>query len=130
VITSNAKTIIKNIDKLVKVQSKNTTEALEEIGHRGTGIIKGNSPTVTSRLKNSMSYTINGKVKDYEESQSDAVRAIRSKKEVIIGTNVIYGPSVEYLSQKGAKGFMLKSYKQLIPIANKIFQTILGKGLK
>lgn len=129
-ITSNAKQIQKNIDKFVKIQAKNTTEALEEVGHRGVGIIKGNSPTVTSRLKNSMSYTIDGKVEDYEESKNDAVNSISDKKTVILGTNVEYAPSVEFLSQKGSKGFMLKSFKQLKPIANKIFESVLGKGLK
>ena len=129
-ITSNAKEIQRNIDKFVKVTAKNTTEALDEIGLRGVGILKRNTPVVEGALRNSEAYTIDGKIKEGEGNTADIIRPIKDKKTVIIGTNKIYAPKVEFLSKTGSRGFMFKSFKQLKPIANKIFKDVLGKGLK
>ena len=126
-ITSNAKDIIKNIDKFVKVASTNITEGLDEVGERGTGIAKKNTPVTSGRLRNSMSYTVDNKVKG---GTGDILNKSSDKKTVIIGTNVIYGPKVEYTSTTGSKGFMLRSYKQLKPIAEKVLGTFIKKGLR
>ena len=126
-ITSNAKDIIKNIDKFVKVAASNIEEGLDEVGLRGVGIIKKQSPTISGRLKNSMSYTRNNKVKG---GTGDILNKSSDKKTVVMGTNVIYGPRVEYTSTKGSKGFMLRSYKQLKPIAEKVLGTFIKKGLR
>lgn len=129
-ITSNTKKIIRNVDKFVDVQSKNVTEALEEVGLRGVARLKSNAPVDSGRLRNSMSYTIDGKVEKYEGNRKDALRKIRDKKTVMLGTNVEYARKVEYLSTNESKGFMLRSFLELKPIADKIFETVLGKDIK
>lgn len=129
-ISSNAEEVIKNVDKFVKVVSQNTTEALDEVGLRGVARVKNNSPVVTGRLKNSMAYTVDGKVKKGKGSPKDTIKKSRDKKAVIIGTNVEYAQKVEYLSRNVSKGFMLRSFKELKPIADKVFKEVLKKVTK
>jgi hypothetical protein len=126
-ISSNAKQIEKNIDKFVKVAASNIEEGLDEVGERGTGIVKKNTPVNSGRLRNSMSYTVGGKVKG---GKGKILKKSYDKKTVIIGTNVIYGPNVEYTSTTGSKGFMLRSYKHWKPIAEKILGKFIKKGLR
>jgi len=131
-ISSNAKQIASNIDKFVKVASSNIEEGLDEVGERGVAIIKKNTPIVSGRGRNSMSYTTNNKVvtPDKPDFPGDELKKSKNKKEVIMGTNVIYMPKVEYTSTTGSKGFMLRSYKQLKPIAEKVLGTFIKKGLR
>ena len=47
-----------------------------------------------------------------------------------IGTNVIYAPSVEYMSNNGSAGFMLRAYKQFMKKAKSEMGKDLKKGFK
>lgn len=123
---SGTNKVKKNLKDIIKIIAKTQTEGLIEIGERGVGILKLNTPVDSGRLRNSMSYTIDGKSIDPLGSQqsNDKLPIIKSKNIVIIGTNVVYAPSVEFLSQNGSAGFMLRSYKQLKPTAQKIIETL------
>lgn len=127
-IETNAKYISKQWDKQIKIMSDNLPDGLAEVGQRGTSILRRNTPVLSGRLRNSMSYTVANKVVAPFAffKKMDILNRNRRKNRVYIGTNVIYGPSVEYLSKNGSKGFMYRSYKQLKPIADKV----LGKYLK
>ena len=96
---------------------KATTSGLEKIGQQGTAYVKQNSPVISGRLRGSMGYTIDGKV---ELAENDPMNAIGDKNTVVIGTNVVYGPSVEYRSQTGSKGFMQRSFNQLRQVAEQM----------
>ena len=91
--------------------------------------MKLQTPVDSGRLRASMSYTTDGKVVDPlgAKNSNDKLMAISNDKNVIIGTNVVYGPHVEYMSQNGSKGFMLRAYKSLRPIATIIMQTFFKK---
>lgn len=123
------KEVLKNLDNVIKIVAKTQKEALEETGQRGVAILKSNTPVDSGRMRNSESYTIGNKVKGYDD-KTDALKPSNDDDSVIIGTNVIYGPSVEYMATNGSQGFMLRSYNQIKPIAKKIFETVLGRGLK
>ncbi len=56
------KEIERNLLKSIDVVSKTITEAYNEVGQRGVGITKLNTPEITGRLRNSLSYSIDGKV--------------------------------------------------------------------
>jgi hypothetical protein len=92
----------KNLNNYINIMARNTTQALEEIGQRGVGIVKNNTPVDTGRLRQSMDYKTE---KDFVE----------------VGTNVIYAQSVEFRSKQN-KGFFLRSFNQLVPIAKEIFR--------
>jgi len=128
---NNAKLIQINITNYVLSVSKNIDEALEEIGQRGVGIVKGNTPKDTGRLQNSMSYSTGNKViSESPFNEADKIKPINKDKTVIVGTNVIYGPHVEYMSKNASKGFMLRSYKQWKPIAEFIIAKAAKRGKK
>jgi hypothetical protein len=110
--------IIANLENVLKIFSKTQVEALEEVGQRGVGILKLNTPVDTGRLRNSMGYTVANKV----EGGENTVNRTSEKDSVYLGTNVIYAPSVEYRSKNGSQGFMLRSFNQLVPIAKKIIE--------
>ena len=129
----NMKEIEKNLLDSVKVMSKTVEEGLTEVGERGVGILDRNTPVgETSRLRQSMSYTINRKVKSplSPKSQADVIRRAKTKDEVVIGTNVVYAAYVEYMAKNGSQGYMNRSYKQLKPIAKKIMATVIGRKFK
>lgn len=119
----------RNLAKLVTVIATTATEGLSEIGERGVEILKRNTPVKDGRLRNSMSYTVDGKSIDPlgAEQPSDKLRVNKKKDNVIIGTNVKYGPKVEFLAKNGSAGYMLRSYKQLKPVAEKIMQKAFKK---
>lgn len=123
----NVDDIMKNFDELIKTNATTLEEGLQEVGQRGVGIVKEETAVVSGRLRNSMSYTFNNRV--YEGGE-DELNPSPKKDEVIIGTNVIYAPRVEYLATNGSAGFMLRSYNQLKPIAEAIFKTLLGRKFK
>ena len=127
-----AKAIEKNLDKSLNIMSNTLEESLIEVGERAVGILRENTPVVEGRLRNSMSYTIAGKVYDplNAEQTGDKVNKSSKKDRVIIGTNVVYAPSVEYMASNGSAGFMLRSYKLLIPIAKKIVGDIIKRSFK
>jgi len=122
----NEKKIIANLNNALKIVSKDVSEALEEVGQRGVGITKKNTPVDQGRLRNSIGYTIGGKV----EGNEDTVKPSGDKSSVVIGTNVVYAAWVEYMAKNGSQGYMLRSYNQIVPIAKKIFETVLKRGLK
>ncbi len=95
-----------NLDKQLNIIAKNATEALEEIGQRGVGIAKNNAPVISGRLRQSMDYEVKGST-------------------VVIGTNLVYAQKVEFFSKTGSKGFFLKSYNQIVPLAKEIFRKVL-----
>ena len=127
--TSNPKVIQKAFDTKFKAIATNIDEALVEVGERGVNYLKLNSPEVTGHLRQSMSYTVGSKV--YRPlGHEDNVTASGDKETVYIGTNVIYAPSVEYLSDNGSEGFMYKAYKHTKKQAKKIFKQAMEKGMK
>lgn len=119
-------TVKANLKKQMTIIAKTQTEGLIEIGERGVGILKLNTPVKDGRLRNSMSYTIDGKSVDPlgAKFSEDKLRAIKDKDNVIIGTNVIYAARVEFLATNGSAGYMLRSYKQLKPQADKIIKKL------
>ena len=126
--------INRNIDKFSKELDVGIIKALTVVGEDAVGVIKRNTPTITSRLKNSMSYTINNRVfnTDAPTEGDDELKPGKSKKEVVVGTNVIYGPSVEFLSNKESAsfGFMNRSFNQIRRTAKKTLATALKKVIK
>ena len=114
---------LKNIDKIIKVASESTEEALIEVGERGVGNLKRGTPVKTGILRNSMSYTIDKKV--YKPlGSTDNVNPSKDKDSVYIGTNVIYAPSVEFRSTNGSEGFFLRAYIQTKKQAKEIFKEV------
>ena len=128
----NLKEIEKNLLDSIKVMAVGTEQGLAEVGERGVGILKRNTPVAEGRLRNSMSYTINRKVVSPlgPESSSDVIRKNNKKDEVVIGTNVIYAAWVEYMAKNGSQGYMYKSFKQLKPIAKKVLETAIRRAYK
>ena len=96
------KQVQKNFDNYVNIMARNQKEALQEIGQRGVGIVKNNTPVNTGRLRQSMDYKAE---KDFVE----------------VGTNVDYADDVEFRSKQN-KGFFLRSFNQLVPIAKEIYR--------
>ena len=130
---SGTEKIQRELDKRVKIVSKNATEGLNEIGLRGVGILKQNSPTISGRLKGSQGYSIEGKVhfpgSESPFEQGDQIDSNDKKDIVFIGTNVNYAWKVENLS-KTAAGWMARSFNQLKLQANKIFEKHMKKVVK
>lgn len=132
------KEILDNLEKKIKVISKSKKEALVEVGERGLGILKDNTPVGRypggGRLRASMGYSVNGEsVKTLEtpRKSDDKIRAGGNKDSVIMGTNVDYGPPVEWIPSKSTAnlGFMRRSYKQLLPKAKQIFEEVMKKAV-
>lgn len=123
------KEVQKNIVEAIKIASTTNDEALIEIGERGVGILKSNTPVIEGRLINSMSYTVAGKVIDPlgANAPEDKLKVNKDKRVVVIGTNVIYAPWVEFMSKNGSAGYMRRSYNTLKPIATKIIKTMFKK---
>lgn len=124
--------IINSFNAKIKVVSKTTEKALIEVGERGVGILKENTPVALvngGRLRNSMSYSIKNKVvnPDSPFEAGDEIRGNNEKLGVAIGTNVNYAPPVEFIpsSSSANLGFMARSYKQLKPVAETIFKEAL-----
>lgn len=124
--------INKALDKSVKVMSNTIEESFIEVGERAVSILDKNTPVQEGRLRNSMSYTISGKVFDPlgAMGSGDKLNPSKEKDRVIIGTNVVYAAWVEYMSNNGSAGFMLRSYKQLIPIAKKVVGEVIKRSFK
>lgn len=122
---SNIKKIMRDIDKFIDTKSKDTEEALIEVGLRGVAIVKPLTPVDSGRLRNSMSYVTKNK---RSGEGVDNLKPTNDKKVVYVGTNVIYGPKVEYVGR--SKGYMQNAFNLWKPIATKIFMDILGRGLK
>ena len=130
----NIKKIRKNIEEKNKEISKSTIESLIEIGEEGVRIIKLNTPTDTGRLKLSMGYTINSKVITPEtpRESEDKLQNNIKKDVVVLGTNVVYAPKIEFVPSKSTAnlGFMARSFKQLKPVATRIFKEVLRGAVK
>jgi len=120
-----------NLNKQMKIAAKTKTEGLIEIGERGVGILKLNTPVKEGRLRGSMSYTIDKKTEVplwmSKNISGDELDKITTDKVVIIGTNVVYAARVEFLSKTGSAGYMLRSYKQLKPKAMEIIKKVFGR---
>lgn len=129
------KEILNNLKKSVKVMSETSQEGLMEIGERGVGILDRNTPVDQGRLRSSMSYTMSytiaNKIKvPVGGNGQDILRKSKPKDRVVIGTNVIYAEYVEFRSKNGSAGYMLRSYKQLVPIAKKVLATVVSKRFR
>ena len=120
-----------NLSNVVKIVSKTKTEGLIEVGERGVGYIDKQTPVVSGRLRNSMSYTIDKKVYSPLGSPTgdDKLNKQSAKDEVDIGTNVIYAPSVEYLATNGSEGFMQRAYTKTKQVAEKILASTIKGGV-
>lgn len=128
--TSNPLVMQAAFESKFKSVSKNIDEALLEIGERGVGYLKLETPVDSGRLRNSMSYTVDKKVySPLCQSATDNVNRSGEKDVVYIGTNVVYAPSVEYLAQNGSAGFMLRAYKKTKKVAADILKGNMQKGM-
>mgnify|MGYP000639621164 CR=1 FL=1 len=116
---SNLPVIQANLGRYVTAFKGNLKQGLEESGQRGVAIVKQNTPVKSGRLRNSMAYSIDNRVEG-GTSTEDTIYVNKDDKNVVVGTNVIYAPSVEYLSNTGSRGFMLRSFKQWKPIADHV----------
>ena len=121
---------IKNTERMMKIVAESRTEALDEIGMRGVGITKMNTPVDDGRLRQSMSYTIAGKTIG-DGIRKDMIYENKADDSVVVGTNVEYAPFVEFIptSKSANLGFMLRSYRNLQPVARAILKKVLG-GVK
>lgn len=119
----------KRLNEVLRDSKKIQTKGLIEIGETGVGILKLNTPVDEGRLRNSMSYTTDGKSIDPlgAKNGDDKLRVSKDKTKVFIGTNVIYAPPVEFLAKNGSAGYMLRSYKQLKPRALKIMKATFSR---
>jgi hypothetical protein len=122
--------VLRNIKNAITIVSESTQEAFVEVGERGVGYLKRETPVDTGRLRNSMSYTISNKVYTPLGNNKDNVNKSSDKDTLYIGTNVIYAPSVEYLAKNGSAGFMLRAYNQTKKVADQIFQKVIGRAVK
>lgn len=116
----------RNLQNVLRIVSKSKEQALEEIGQRGVGIIKNNTPVDSGRLRNSMGYTVANKV----VGQGDTVNTTSDKDSVYLGTNVVYAAYVEYMAKNGSQGYMQRSFNQLLPIAKAIFKDVFQRGIR
>ncbi len=93
-------------DKAIKSMDQAISIALEASGLIVEGQAKALCPVDSGRLRNSISYSIDGKVEGLnkagkrkkgkqEASSDDGVKPNPAKDTVVIGTNVEYGPHVE-----------------------------------
>ena len=124
-MTINNKIVAAQFESKFKAISKNIDEAFVEIGERGVGYLKRQTPVDSGRLRNSMSFTVDNKV--YSPlGKEDNVKMSKAKDAVYIGTNVIYAPHVEYLSTNGSQGFMQRAYEQTKKRAKEIFSQAMG----
>lgn len=125
----NSQQINDNINREFNNISEATTKALIKIGGEGARIIKLNTPVKSGRLRKGIGYTIDDKViySDEPVEPNDKIRANKDKFSVVIGTNVIYAPKIEFVPSKSKAnlGFMTRGFKQLKPIAMRIFEEFL-----
>ena len=123
----NQAAIVSNFSKATKSTVQSTRVALEVIGQQGVTIVKQNTPVISGRLRGSFGYTISGKVAGNENNET--IKSSSKKDTVVIGTNVVYAPDVEFLSQTGSKAFMQRSYNQLQQVVKAIMEQTVKKGI-
>ena len=121
--------VLNNINRKVNAVSKNIDEAYLEVGERGVGNLKRETPVDTGRLRQSMSYTVDKKVYSPLGMSSDNVKATHEKDVVIIGTNTVYAPSVKYRATNGSQGFMLRAYQLTKKQAKSVFEQAIKRGV-
>jgi len=124
--------INRNIEKFSKKLDVDITKGLEVVGQHSVAVIKKNTPVVDGRLRNSMSYTIAGRVVAPEapHQADDVLLPNKKTKELVVGTNVIYAPPVEFLSKTGSAGFMNRSFNQIKATTKKTLATALKRVIK
>jgi len=118
-----------NLKKAESNLEKGLMDSFLKIGETGVGYLKDETPVISGMLRNSMSYTIDGRVYSPLIKSSANVNKSSDKTTIYIGTNVDYAPSVEYLSDNNSKGFMHRAYKQTIQKADAIFSKIIKEGI-
>ena len=123
----NQAAIVSNFSRVTNSTVDSVRDALEVVGQEGVTITRRNTPVISGRLKGSMSYTIDGKVKGNEND--DGIKPSSDKDTVVIGTNVVYAPSVEFMSNTGSKAFMERSFNQLKQVVKKIMAQEIKKGV-
>lgn len=126
--TSDPKVMQRAFDKKFKSIAENIEEAYLEVGERGVGYLKKETPVDTGHLRQSMSYTVNKKVY-HPLGNNDNVKPTTDKDTLYIGTNVIYAPHVEYRSKNGSQGFMLRAYNRTKKSAKQIFENAIKRGM-
>lgn len=97
--------ITENADEVLRLLEKASSRALKAVGMKAETYAKRDTPVDTGNLRNSIAYAVN-----------------ESRKEVVIGTNVEYGPQIEngrvgYAGKhmlKNAAANHLDEYKDLI----------------
>ena len=127
-MSSNINDIIRNIDKAKKQIRLKEKKGLIKIGEQGVGILKLNTPVKEGRLRNSMSYTTDGKSVDplWADQPQDKLPVMKDDDIVVIGTNVVYGPRVEFIGKSA--GYMLRSYNQLKKKVAKTMKSAFSAG--
>ena len=129
---TGTKEVQANIEKVMNIVSKDITEGLEEIGERGVGYLKRETPVDSGRLRKSMSYTIDNKVHEPlgNVTMNDKLNKQRAKDEVDIGTNVVYAPSVEYLANNGSQGYFYRAWKKTKQSADQILAKVIRSDIR
>lgn len=132
IVIINQKEIQESFEAQIPKMETQINKGLLLTGKAGVGILKLNTPVDQSKLVNSMSYTTNNKVIAPlgPLSSTDILNKLSSPKELAIGTNVIYGPWVEFMAKNGSAGFMSRSWKQLKGQAESILKKQLKGGFK
>lgn len=122
--------VVKNLNAQKKEIEKLNIKALESVGQKGVGIVKRNTPVDTGRLRASMGYSIDSKVKMSKGSETDRLKKNDSKKTLIIGTNVHYAEKVEYFAKNGSQGYMARSFMQIKRVLYKMMSDEYRRMLK
>lgn len=123
---SGVKQTTSKLDSLIRSVSDTQPKVLHEIGQRAVGILKLNTPVDKGRLRQSMGYSLRGRVVSQASTANDKIAPNAEQDSVVVGTNVVYAEHVEYLSKNGSQGFFTRSYKQI----NVMAKAVITKGFQ
>lgn len=114
--------VMNSLRDVRRLSSELETQCLDEIGLKGVGILKRNVPVDSGRLRNSMGYTIGGRVEGSPDEPEDAINPNSDRRSIYIGTNVVYADRVEYMARNGSQGYFLRSFRLIKPMAEGVYE--------
>lgn len=135
---TNEKEVMAKIDIATDKVLEARTMALHILGQQGVTFLKQQSPVETGRLRGSMSYSIDKQTTSPEPHQTNISKDFVGKNDrkdmVVIGTNVVYAPAVEYRQKKGTDkdksiGFFNRAVNLLRQNAEKLLSEEIKKRL-
>lgn len=129
----NEKEVMAKIDIATDKVLEARTMALHILGQQGVTFLKQQSPVKTGRLKGSMSYSIDRQTLNPEphhtNTDKDFVGKNDRKDMVIIGTNVVYAPILEYKKDNKHFGYFTRAVNLLRQNAEKLLSEEIKKRL-